>query len=54
MLLYLHLKDPALQIENSCVLCQVDTKAALDYSARSMKPNFGTGYKSLAEHLMQF
>ena len=37
-----------------CVLHQVDTKAALECPARPKKPNFGTGYKLLAKHLIQF
>ena len=37
-----------------CALCQIDTKAPLECSARSMRSACGSGYTSLAEHLMQF
>ena len=47
-------KRPCITNWKLCFLCQVDTKAALYCPARSKKPNFGTGYKSLAEHLIQF
>ena len=47
-------KRPCITNWKLCVLCQVDTKAALECPARSMRPTFGSGYKSLAEHLMQF
>ena len=36
------------------VLCQLDTNAALECPARSTRPTSGSGYKSLAEHLIQF
>ena len=47
-------KRPCITNWKFCVLCQVDTKAALECPARSMRPTFGSGYKSLADHLMQF
>ena len=37
-----------------CVLCQEDTKATLECPAKSTKAPIGSGYKSLAEHLIQF
>ena len=38
---------------NLCVLCQLDTNASLECPARSTRPTFESGYKSLAEHLIQ-
>ena len=37
-----------------CVLYQKDTKAGLECPDRSSKAPIGCGYKSLAEHLIQF
>ena len=47
-------KRPCITNWNFCVLCQLDTNAALECPARSTRPTFGSGYKSLAEHLIQF
>ena len=54
MLPKLHPRDLASPTGISCVLCQLDTNAALECPARSTRPTFGSGYKSLAEHLIQF
>ena len=47
-------KRPCITNWNLCVLCQLDTNAALECPARSTRPTSGSGYKSLAEHLIQF
>jgi len=47
-------KRPRITNWKLCVLYQVDTKAALECPARSMRLTFGNGYESLTEHLMQF
>ena len=47
-------KKPCITNWNLCVLCQEDTKEALECPARSTKAPVGCGYKSLAEHLVKF
>ena len=47
-------KKPCITNWNLCVFCQENTKAALECPARSTKAPVGSGYKSLAEHLIQF
>ena len=47
-------KRPCITNWNLCVLCQLDINAALECPTRSTRPTSGSGYKSLAEHLMQF
>ena len=47
-------KKPCITDWKLCVLCQKDTKAGLECPARSSKAPVGSGYKSLAEHLIQF
>jgi len=47
-------KKPCVTNWTLCVLCQEDTKAALECPAKSKRPSVGSGYISLAKHLMEF
>ena len=47
-------KRPCIINWNLCVLCQLDTNAALQCPARSTRPTSGSSSKSLGEHLIQF
>jgi len=47
-------KKPCITNWNLCVLCQENTTAALECPAKSKRPLVGSGYKSLAKHLIQF
>ena len=49
-------KKPCITNWNLCILCQEDTTAALECSAKSKRTVtvVGSGYKSLAKHLIQF
>ena len=48
------LKKPCITDWRFCVLYQKNTRTDLEYPARSSKAPIGSGYKSLAEHLIQF
>ena len=55
MLLHLHLsRNLASRTGSFIFFWQKDTKTGLECPARSSKAPIGSGYKSLAEHLIQF
>ena len=45
-------KKPCITNWNLCVLCQEDTTATLECPAKSKRTVVGSGYKSLAKHLI--
>ena len=47
-------KKPCITDWKFCIICQKDTKTGLECPARSSKAPIGSGYKSLADHLIQF
>ena len=47
-------KKPYIANWNLFVLCQEDTTATLEYPAKAKRTVVGSGYKSLAKHLIQF
>ena len=50
----IHSKKPCLIDWKLCTFCQNDTKEGFECSAGNLKSPIGSGYKSLAEHLVQF